>query len=141
MRERERERERDVFSIPYEFVQYFSILYIILYNNVLLWVWCQTILLVLHLNNWYIKFVFNFESFTVAIMTLFTVREYKCHKWPRICSTCRKHFSYAWLISGFITRVIRRVSPVEQELLTLLVHLKSPPALVRFLILDLWFSV
>jgi hypothetical protein len=25
-------------------------------------------------------------------MTWLTVMEYLCHKWPRICSTCRKHF-------------------------------------------------
>jgi hypothetical protein len=25
-------------------------------------------------------------------MTWLTVIEYLCHKWPRICSTCRKHF-------------------------------------------------
>ena len=34
----------------------------------------------------------HFESFTVATMTWLTVMEYLCHKWPRICSTCRKHF-------------------------------------------------
>jgi hypothetical protein len=32
------------------------------------------------------------ESFTVATMTWLTVMEYLCHKWPRICSTCRKQF-------------------------------------------------
>jgi len=25
-------------------------------------------------------------------MTWLTVPEHLCHKWPRICSTCRKHF-------------------------------------------------
>jgi len=29
-----------------------------------------------------------------------TVTEYLCHKWPRICSTCRKHFP---VLSSFIT--------------------------------------
>ena len=33
----------------------------------------------------------HFESFTVATTTWLTVMEYLCHKWPRICSTCRKH--------------------------------------------------
>jgi hypothetical protein len=26
-------------------------------------------------------------------MTWLTVMEYLCHKWPRVCFTCRKHFS------------------------------------------------
>ena len=63
-------------------------------------------------------------------MTWLTVIEYLCHKWPRICSTCRKHFpvhSSSMLITGFVTRLTRRVSLVEQELLTLLVDLSSPP--------------
>jgi hypothetical protein len=33
----------------------------------------------------------HFESFTVATTTWLTIMEYMCHKWPRICSTCRKH--------------------------------------------------
>jgi hypothetical protein len=37
----------------------------------------------------------QFESFMVA-----TVMEYLCHKWPRICSTCRKHFP---VLSSFMT--------------------------------------
>ena len=63
-------------------------------------------------------------------MTWLTVVEYLCHKWPRICSTCRKHFP---VHSSFVTyhRVLtwltRRVSLVEQELPTLSEHLSSPP--------------
>ena len=52
--------------------------------------------------------------------------EYLCHKWPRICSTCRKHFpvlSSFTTYHGFVTRLTRRVSLVEQELLTLPEHL------------------
>jgi hypothetical protein len=33
-------------------------------------------------------------------MTWLTVMEYLCHKWPRICSTCRKHFP---VLSSFTT--------------------------------------
>jgi hypothetical protein len=36
-------------------------------------------------------------------------------------------FPHSWLITGFITRSIRRVPLVEQELLTLPEHLSSPP--------------
>jgi hypothetical protein len=63
-------------------------------------------------------------------MTWLTVMEYLCHKWPWICSTCRKHFrsfSHSRLITGFVTRLTRRVPLVEQELPTLLEHLSSPP--------------
>jgi hypothetical protein len=38
-----------------------------------------------------------------------TAVEYLRHKWPRICSTCRKHFfrsfPRSWLITGFVTRL------------------------------------
>jgi hypothetical protein len=56
--------------------------------------------------------------------------EYLCHKWPQICSTCRKHFpvlSSFMTYHRFVTRLTRRVSLVEQELLTLPEHLSSPP--------------
>jgi hypothetical protein len=39
----------------------------------------------------------HFESFTVTTMTWLTAMEYRCHKWPRICSTCRKHFPVTWM--------------------------------------------
>ena len=57
--------------------------------------------------------------------------EYLCHKWPQICSNCRKHFpvlsSFIWLITGFGTRLTRRVPLVEQELHTVPEHMSSPP--------------
>ena len=34
----------------------------------------------------------HFESFKVATMTWLTTMEYLCHKRPRMCTTCRKHF-------------------------------------------------
>ena len=55
-------------------------------------------------------------------MTWLTVVKYLCHKWPRICSICRKHFPFfphAWLITGFVAKLTRRVLVVEQGLLTL----------------------
>ena len=42
----------------------------------------------------------HFESVTIATMTWLAVIKYLCHKWPRICSTCRKHFS---VLSSFMT--------------------------------------
>jgi len=45
---------------------------------------------------------------------------------PLVVSTFR-YFSHSWLISDFVTGSTRRVSLVEQELLTLLGHVSSPP--------------
>jgi hypothetical protein len=42
----------------------------------------------------------QYQCFTVATMTWLTVMEYLCHRWPRICSTCRKHFP---VLSSFMT--------------------------------------
>jgi len=36
-------------------------------------------------------------------------------------------FPHSWLITGFVTRLTRRVPLMEQELLTLPEHLRSPP--------------
>jgi hypothetical protein len=63
-------------------------------------------------------------------MTWMTAMEYMCHRWPRICSTCRKHFP---VLSSFmtyhrvVTRLTRPVSLMDQELLTLPEHMSSPP--------------
>ena len=53
---------------------------------------------------------------------------YLCNKLPRICSVCRNHnrsFPHSWLITGFVTRLTRRVPLVEQKLPTLLEHKSS----------------
>jgi hypothetical protein len=44
---------------------------------------------------------------------------------PLVVNTSR-FYPHSWLISGFVTRLIRRVPLVEQELLTLPEHLSSP---------------
>jgi hypothetical protein len=48
-----------------------------------------------------------------------------------VVSTSRS-FSRSWLMTGFVARITRLVSLVEQELLTLPEHPSSPPVLVRF---------
>ena len=62
-------------------------------------------------------------------MTCLTAMEYLCHKWPRICCTCRKNFpvlSSSWLVTVFVTRrLTRRVSLVEQKLPIIPGHLSS----------------
>jgi len=45
---------------------------------------------------------------------------------PLVVNTSRS-FPRSWLITGFVTRLTRRVSLVEQKLLTLPEHLSSPP--------------
>ena len=52
------------------------------------------------LNQGFILVRLKSSLFTVAIVTWLTVMEYMCHKWPRICSTCRKHFP---VFSSFMT--------------------------------------
>jgi hypothetical protein len=47
-----------------------------------------------------VKLNSSLRKFTVATMTWLTVIEYLCHKWPRIYSTCRKHFQ---VLSSFMT--------------------------------------
>jgi hypothetical protein len=41
-------------------------------------------------------------------------------------------------MTGFVTRVTRRVQLVEQELFTIPEYLRSPPVLVVFVLLDLY---
>jgi hypothetical protein len=57
-----------------------------------------------------------------------TVTKHLCHKWPRICSIVNtfRSFPHSWLITGFVTRVTRRVPLVEQELIPHPQHLSSP---------------
>ena len=45
---------------------------------------------------------------------------------PLVINTFRS-FPHSWLISGFVTKLTRRVPLVGQELLTLPEHLSSPP--------------
>jgi hypothetical protein len=80
-----------------------------------------------------IKFIWLLHQFiifklsTVATMTWLTVMEYRCHGYvPLVVSTPRS-FPNSWLITGFITRLTRRVPLVEHGLLTLPEHLSSPP--------------
>ena len=83
---------------------------------------------ILYFLSFDLSWVHYFESFTVATMTWLTVIEYLYHKWPRICSTCRMHFPVlSTFITGFGTKLLRRVPLVEQELLTPPEHPSSPP--------------
>ena len=52
-------------------------------------------------------------------MTWLNFVEYLCHKGQHICSTIRKHFPILCHMTGFITRILRRMLLVKQKLLTL----------------------
>jgi hypothetical protein len=49
------------------------------------------------------------------------------HEYAPLVANTSGFFPHSWPITGFITRLTRRVSLVEQELLTLPEHLRSPP--------------
>ena len=71
------------------------------------------------------------------------------HTQPAICDQALfSYFLFVYLFSlpmsfviGFVTRLRRRLSLVEQELLTLPEHLSSPLVLVGFVLLSLQFYV
>jgi hypothetical protein len=48
---------------------------------------------------------------------------------PLVVNTFRS-FPHSWLVTGFVTRVTRRVPLVEQEVLTIPQHLSSPPVFI-----------
>ena len=82
------------------------------------------------LNQGFILVRLKSSLFTVAIVTWLTVMEYMCHKWPRyvpLVVNISRSFPHSWLITGFVAWLTRRVSLVEQELLTFPEHMSSPP--------------
>ena len=65
------------------------------------------------------------------------------HEYVPLVSNCRS-FRHSWLITGFVTRLTRRVPPADHELLTLPEHLSSPPVfsgvrVTRYLVLYVCF--
>ena len=96
------------------------------------------------LNQGFLLWSHHFERFTVATITWLNAMKYMCHKWLRIYSTCPKHFpvlSSFMTYHRFVTRLVRRIPLVEQELLNLTEHLSSPPVVVGFVLLDLYLYV
>ena len=85
-------------------------------------------------DSYWLSWNHHFESFTIATITWLTVTEYQCHK---LMTThifrlsfviITQFFPHLLLIIGCVTeRVTRRVSQVEQELLTFLEHLSTIP--------------
>ena len=58
------------------------------------------------------------------------------HKYAPLVVSNTRPFPHSWLITGFATRITRRVPLVEQELLILPEHLISPRFSVGFVLLD-----
>ena len=82
----------------------------------------------------------HFEGFTIATMTWFTLRNIcvtNDHGYVPFVVNTSQSFPHSWLITGFVTRLTRRVPLVEQKPLTLPEHLNSPRFFVGFLLLDL----
>ena len=68
----------------------------------------------------------HFESFTVASMTwwpLWNICVTNDHIYVSLVVCTSQSFPHSWLITGFVTRLTRRVPLVDQELITLPVHL------------------
>ena len=78
----------------------------------------------------------HFDSITFATMTWLTVAELS-QITTDICSVCRNHNPFLFtLVTGFKTRLTRRVSQVEQQLPTLPEHLSFPSVYSGFVLLD-----
>ena len=74
--------------------------------------------------------VSSFQSYkykTKQIVTIFKILIFECGIFFHFIINTSRSFPRSWLITGFITRFTRRVSLVEQELLTLPEHLSSSP--------------
>ena len=67
-------------------------------------------------------------NFTVATMTWLTVMEYLCHKWPRICSSSRKHFP---VLSSLTTHY--RVCNIDTTVATSGTGTAYPPGVPAFI--------
>ena len=66
------------------------------------------------------------------VMTWLTVKIWNIcvtndHEYVPLVVNTSRSFPRSWFITGFVTRLTRRMSLVEQELLTLSEHLSSPP--------------
>ena len=102
-------------------------------------------------DMWFTHLTKDVATYSYELRTCIwlTIMEYMCHKWSRICSTCRKHYlvlSSFMTYHGFVTRLIRRVPLEEQQLIPFPGHLSSPPIFsgvraARSLVLCVCFNV
>jgi hypothetical protein len=82
-------------------------------------------------NSYWLSWSHFFKGFTVAPslgLPLWNICVTNDHvNVPLVVSTSR-FFPHSWLITGFVNRLTQRMPLVEQELLTFLGHLSSPPS-------------
>jgi hypothetical protein len=75
----------------------------------------------------FVKLKSSLERFTVATTTWLNICVTNDHGYVPLVVNTSRSFPRSWLITGFVTRLPRRVSLMEQGLLTLPEHLSSPP--------------
>ena len=75
----------------------------------------------------FVKLKSSLERFTVATTTWLNICVTNDHGYVPLVVNTSRSFPCSWLITGFVTRLPRRVSLMEQGLLTLPEHLSSPP--------------
>jgi hypothetical protein len=88
----------------------------------------------MHMNK-SLNMVIKFANFTINNISTYIQISVIKHIFPAMFSgitinigyTTSRSFPHSRLITGFVTRLTRRVSLVEQELLILPEHLSSPP--------------
>jgi hypothetical protein len=76
-----------------------------------------------------LEFCCLFIKYTMTWLTLWNICVTNDHGYVPLVVNTSQSFLRSWLITGFVTRLTPQVSLVEQELLTLLEHLSSPPVL------------
>jgi hypothetical protein len=87
----------------------------------------------------------HFDSFMVATMALGNFCVTNDHGYVPFVVNVSQFFPHSWLITGFVTRLTRRVQLVEQELIPVRNHMSSPPVfsgvhITRSLVLCVCFS-
>ena len=82
----------------------------------------------------YLSFVTLMSIFFLMAIMLFFL---SYHGYVPLVVSTSQSFPHSRLVTGFVTRLTRRVPLVEQELPALPEHLSSLPDLVGFVLLDL----
>ena len=77
-------------------------------------------------------------------MTWLTAMEYLCHndhRYVPLIESTSPAFPHSRLSIGFVTRLTRRVTLVDQDLQTILEHLRSPRSVVGLVLIDLYLYI
>jgi hypothetical protein len=94
---------------------------------------CQFLISPSVFSNVYLDLlVVLFLTFSVKYVITTRINSTICKDETEMKERNRNTDHHSWLITGFVTRLTRRVRLVEQKLPTLPEHLSSPPVLVGF---------